>query len=458
MRKLSISIYVLVPFIFGLFSVLTCLVSFQIIDYCLSRNQSPNLLLTGATLVLSSVSAFIGYLIIRFVLKPAETFIQKAKNSSVVKFAEEGGEKKDRGSDQMASFTQIFEQVAQALDVMDAETLFPEIIGKSRPMRQVLSQIVKVAPASSTVLLLGESGTGKELMAQSIVAHSPRKDRPFVRINCAAITPTLMESELFGHERGAFTGALSRKQGCFEQAHTGTLFLDEIGDMPLELQVKLLRVIQERSFFRVGGSKSVSVDVRIIAATNKNLDDLVARGDFREDLYYRINVFPIHLPPLSQMSGDVEPMAVHFLNMAAPEKSFDISALDILEKYGWPGNVRELENVVERAALVAGHEALITAEHLPQGLKSPGTLALCLAGKGDGGLSLDVASPVPLSLDQTLRDIEKRLICEALKASAGVQVRAAERLGINQRSLWNRVKKYGIDVGGFKLGQDDPPS
>jgi len=442
MRKFSISIYFLVPFIFGLFSILTCLVSFQVIDYCLFRNHSPRLFMTLATLVLSSVSALIGYLIIRFVLKPAELFIEKARLSPAVKIQEGEATAGNTSLNQMESFTRIFDQVAQALDVLDAETLFPEIIGKSRAMRQVLSQVIKVAHTNSTVLLLGESGTGKELIAQGIVAQSPRRDNPFIRINCAAITPTLMESELFGHERGAFTGAIGRKKGCFEQAHTGTLFLDEIGDMPLELQAKLLRVIQERSFYRVGGTSSVTVDVRIIAATNKNLGELVAQGNFREDLFYRINVFPIFLPPLRKMADDVKPLALHFLVQTSPGKSFDDPAMDILEKYAWPGNVRELENVVERAALLAGEDDLITSNHLPPGLKSSRTLALSMAGQGAEGFSS--------SLEQTLQEIEKSLICEALKNSSGVQTAAAEKLGINQRSLWNRVKKYDIDVNTFK--------
>jgi len=234
MRKLFFSIYVLVPLIFGRSSLLSFIVSFQVTDYCIDRNRSPQGLLVLAGGFVSFGSALIAYLIIRFVLKPAEQFIQKARHSSVVNLKEDGVGTGADSSDQMAEFTKIFDQVAQALDIMEAEHLFPNVIGKSRPMRQVLSQILKGARTDSTVLLLGESGTGKELIAQSIVEQSPRRDKPFVRINCAAISPNLMESELFGHERGAFTGAVSQKPGCFEQADQGTLFLDEIGDMPME--------------------------------------------------------------------------------------------------------------------------------------------------------------------------------------------------------------------------------
>lgn len=443
MRKLSISIYLLVPLIFALCSILSFVVSFQITDYCNARNRSPQNLLLLAGGLASFVSALIAYLIIRFVLKPAEQFIQKARHSSVVNVKEDEKGKGGNSADQMAAFTKVFDQVAQALDIMDAEHLFPNVIGKSRAMRQVLSQIVKVARKDSTVLLLGESGTGKELIADSIVAQSLRKDRPFVRINCAAISPSLMESELFGHERGAFTGAASRKQGCFEQADQGTLFLDEIGDMPMELQVKLLRVLQESSFFRVGGDTPVTVDVRIIAATNKRLESMVADQNFREDLFYRINVFPVSLPPLRERPEDVSLLAAHFLEKTAPGKSFEPAAVDLMENYAWPGNVRELENVVERASVMADKHMVVGMDYLPSLLKTavPEAMAHSFSGK--------------LSLDETLKEIEKRLICEALKKNRGVQVRAAEKLGINQRSLWNRVKKYDIDVGAFKVEENN---
>ncbi len=443
MRRLSISIYALVPLIFGLCSLFSFIVSFQVTDYFIERNRSPQGLLVLAGSFVSFASAFIAYLIIRFLLKPAEQFIQKARDSSVVNVKEDGVGTGANSVDQMAEFTKVFDQVAQALDIMDAEHLFPKVIGKSRAMRQVLSQIIKVARTDSTVLLLGESGTGKELITECIVAQSPRKDRPFVRINCAAISPNLMESELFGHERGAFTGAVSQKQGCFEQADQGTLFLDEIGDMPMELQVKLLRVLQESSFFRVGGDTPITVDVRIIAATNKKLESMVEDGNFREDLFYRINVFPVSLPPLRERPEDVPLLASHFLEKMAPGKLFDPYAVELMENYAWPGNVRELENVVERASVMADSHMVLGGDHLPNLLKTAAPEAMAHSFSGN------------LSLDETLKEIEKRLICESLKKNRGVQVRAAEKLGINQRSLWNRVKKYGIDVSAFKVEENN---
>ncbi|MBI9089052.1 MAG: sigma 54-interacting transcriptional regulator [Desulfobacterium sp.] len=443
MRKLSISIYVLVPLIFGLCSVFSFVVSFQITDYCFDRNRSPQGILVLAGSLVSFVSALIAYLIIRFVMKPVEQFIQKARHSSVVNVKEDEEGEGANSADQMEAFTKVFDQVAQALDTIDAEHLFPNVIGKGRAMRQVLSQVVKVARTDSTVLLLGESGTGKELIAESIVEQSSRKNKSFVKINCAAISPNLMESELFGHERGAFTGAVAQKQGCFEQANQGTLFLDEIGDMPVELQVKLLRVLQESSFFRVGGDTPITVDVRIIAATNKRLESMVVDQNFREDLFYRINVFPVSLPPLRERQEDVPVLATYFLEKMAPGKAFDPAAVELMENYAWPGNVRELENVVERASVMADNHMDVGVDHLPNLLKTAAPEAMAHSFSGS------------LSLDETLKEIEKRLICEALKKNRGVQVRAAEKLGINQRSLWNRVKKYEIDVNAFKVEENN---
>ena len=230
-------------------------------------------------------------------------------------------------------------------------------------MRTVLSQVVKVAPTESTVLIIGESGTGKELIATSIHKHSNRKEKPIVSLNCAAIPEGLLESELFGHEKGAFTGATSAKKGRFEQAHGGTLFLDEIGDMPLSTQAKVLRVLQEREFTRVGGTRSLQVDVRFIAATNKNLQEMTERGEFREDLYYRLNVFSLYLPPLRERSEDIPLLVNHSLKKISKDTRMSPAALHVLMGYDWPGNIRELQNVMERASVMS--DGIIETVHLP---------------------------------------------------------------------------------------------
>jgi transcriptional regulator with GAF, ATPase, and Fis domain len=296
-----------------------------------------------------------------------------------------------------------------------------------------------VAPTDSTVLILGESGTGKELVASSIHRNSRRKQAPFIKLNCVAIPPDLLESELFGHEKGAFTGATARKPGKFELANGGTIFLDEIGDMPLGLQAKILRVLQEKEFDRVGGTRTVQVDVRIICATNQDLAKMVREGRFREDLYYRINVFALPLPPLRERKEDIPQLVDDFLAQTAPEARISSEALQRLIGYAWPGNVRELQNTVERAAVLSQGRDIEVA-HLPDHM----------AQAFDTAAAVDRHNGAPLTLDDTLKEIEKSMIIDALKHTDGVQVRAAEELGINQRSLWHRIKKYQIDVAALK--------
>lgn len=315
---------------------------------------------------------------------------------------------------------------------LDERYRFENIIGQSGKMQEVLRLIKKVAYTDATVLIIGESGTGKELIAEAIHHHSRRKDKPLVKLNCAAIPEGLLESELFGHEKGAFTGAISKRIGKFELAHQGTIFLDEIGDMPFAAQSKVLRVLQERTFERVGGATTITVDVRVIAATNKNLAEEVKNGRFREDLFYRLNVFPIVLPPLRERKEDIPLLAEHFMvksseRIGLSPQGLSKEVLDCLQNYDWPGNVRELENVVERAMIMAEGE-VITPAHLPSYLVS---------SHQRRGLA---------PLDQTLENIEKDFIIDALKKSNWVQSRAAKILGISERSLWHRVKKYRIDI------------
>jgi DNA-binding NtrC family response regulator len=288
-----------------------------------------------------------------------------------------------------------------------------------------------VAPSRATVLVHGESGTGKELIASAIHQSSPRKQQPFVRLNCAALAENLLESELFGHEKGAFTGAHARREGRFKQADGGTLFLDEISEVPAPMQVKLLRFLQERQFERVGGNETLSVDVRIVAATNRDLRELVKLGSFREDLFYRLNVVQIDVPPLRVRKSDIPTLAMHFLRRFADENGRDISgfthdALRAMLAYPWPGNVRELENAIERAVVMCS-EASIGPELLP--------------GHGGGESTLEMGVLVP---GITLEELERLAILQALEAASGSTAKAAEMLGVSRRKVQYRLKEWGL--------------
>ncbi len=316
------------------------------------------------------------------------------------------------------------------------------IIGSSDAMQKVFKTIEKVARTDTTVYIQGESGTGKELVARAIHDLSPRKDEPFVGVNCAAIPPTLLESELFGHERGAFTGAVKRKLGRFELADKGTLFLDEIGDVPLEMQAKLLRAIQEKTIERVGGESSVAVDVRIVSATHRDIKKMVEEGTFREDLLYRLHIVPVQLPPLRERPGDVVVLARHFVDKLAPRTNPAIQdladdAIGALKAYRWPGNVRELENVIEQALVFAEGER-ITADDLPALL---GTL------KSSSVAPAKELPPEddPRTLDEILEGLEKALILRAFEASKGVKTETARRLGIKTSALYYKLAKYNIE-------------
>jgi transcriptional regulator with GAF, ATPase, and Fis domain len=354
------------------------------------------------------------------------------------------------GKDDIPGFTSLFDQVSELLGKVEARQLFPEIIGQSKPMLVVLNRILKVAPTDATVLITGETGTGKELMAQSIHRHSRRNDKPFVALNCAAIPEGLIENELFGHEKGAFTGAHARKLGKFETANGGTLFMDEIGDMPLETQAKLLRALEEQQIERLGGEKTVAVDVRIIAATNRDLGEMVQKGDFRQDLFFRLNVFSIQLPPLRARLEDIPLLANHFLRSLAGGENKQIASVSqrLLMSHDWPGNVRELKNAIDSAAVLTKDE--IRPGHLP---------GFIISGieerrqdqrpETDAGFEGQVALSGS-NLDEQMRSFEKGLIIEALTQTRGIQVKAAAQLGIKERSLWHRLKKHQIDASEFK--------
>ncbi|PKN13751.1 MAG: Fis family transcriptional regulator [Deltaproteobacteria bacterium HGW-Deltaproteobacteria-4] len=312
---------------------------------------------------------------------------------------------------------------------------FANMVGKSEPMQQVYELISKVAPSKANVLVTGESGTGKELVAKAIHFNSPRRDHPFVPVNCGAIPETLLESELFGHEKGAFTGASGQKAGLFEVANSGTIFLDEIGELPASMQVKLLRVLQEREFRRVGGTKDLPVDVRLIAATNKDLATETKEGRFREDLYYRLNVIHIPLPPLRERSEDIPLLINHFYQShAGHDVKISDAALRLLLDYPWPGNIRELHNVLERC-LVLGSAESIGVDCLPPQVRdaAAGTLLHDLPEDG-------------LDLDAYLAAIERELLLKALERSNNVRTRAAELLKMSFRSIRYRLAKFGLDV------------
>jgi sigma-54 specific flagellar transcriptional regulator A len=323
----------------------------------------------------------------------------------------------------------------------------PVIIGASQSIRRIYSLISKVSSSDSTVLLLGESGTGKELAAKTIHYGSSRADKPFVPVNCGAIPAELLESELFGHERGAFTGAIAPRTGRFELADGGTIFLDEIGEMPPMLQVKLLRVLQERAFERIGGAKTVEVDVRIISATNQNLEEAVKAGRFREDLFYRINVIPVEMPPLRDRAEDLPLLCNFFMERHSsrlnrmPLKISD-DAMRIFAGYEWPGNVRELENLLERL-LVLKDDDTITPDDLPEKMTG-----LCAAALPEAAASSDDPDCNPfvqgIDLNKALIDYEKKILLHALELHGGVKSQAAKYLNVNRTTLIEKMKRLGI--------------
>jgi len=340
---------------------------------------------------------------------------------------------------------QLFRMVKENRQLRDAVVNryhFGNIIGKSKPMQQIFETIQKIAPTAATVLIEGENGTGKELVAKSIHFNSTRSDKPFIAVNCSALAESLLESELFGHEKGAFTGAVSMKKGRLELADGGSLLLDEIGELSQSLQVKLLRVLQEKTFERVGGIKSITVDIRVIAATNKILKEEVAQKRFREDLYYRLNVLNIYLPSLQERIEDIRLLTDHFIRKYSKERKSDIPVKGISHEaerfffeYPWPGNVRELENVIERAMILCPG-ATINVSDLPKSFKNSAANALHIN---------DI--PPNAQLYPTLAMVEKKMILQALKASGNVQAKAAQLLGIGKSGLNQKIKKYKLDIG-----------
>ncbi len=337
------------------------------------------------------------------------------------------------------SVYKIVQENSRLRDAISSRYSFDNIIGKSRPMQEIYEIIKKVAPSNASVLIEGESGTGKELVAKSLHYNSPRKNKPLIAVNCSAFAETLLESELFGHEKGAFTGASTLKKGRFEISDQGTLFLDEIGELPISLQTKLLRVLQEKTIERVGGTLPIPVDFRLIAATNKNLEDEVKNGNFREDLYYRLNVVKTVIPPLRERSEDIPLLIKHFIdkytNEQQPESKVSgitPEAVKILCDYQWKGNVRELENVLERCILL-GSGDMITPSELPLQVRQHVFSFLDLDG-----------IPQDVGLAETLTAVEKRMIQRAMKLSGNVQTKAAQLLGIGKSGLNQKLKKFNL--------------
>ena len=335
----------------------------------------------------------------------------------------------------------VVEENRRLQNLMNNKFEAGDMVGNSAPMRAMLEELAQVTHSNATVLIRGESGTGKELVAGIVHANSNRAGRPFIKVNCAALPEGLVESELFGHERGAFTGAVGIRKGRFEMAHGGTLFLDEVGDMTPLTQAKLLRALQEKQFERVGGTETLHVDVRLIAATNRNLEIMVAEGAFRQDLYYRLSVFPLILPPLRERRDDIMPLVTHFVEKLSAQNKRKVVRISsevakMLMSYDWPGNIRELENVMERAVILCGVDGIITARHLPLWMQNT-----------------QLRQEVPATLDGALSALEERLIVEALEEAAGNMTKASQRLGITERIMGLRMKKYNLDFRSFRKSE-----
>ncbi len=359
---------------------------------------------------------------------------------------------------QMLQNAELYRQSRESRSRRRPVELFRSLVGSSRRVRQIRHLIEQVAPSDATVLILGESGTGKEVVARNIHYFSKRRDKPFVPINCGAIPPDLLESELFGHEKGAFTGAISARQGRFELAEGGTLFLDEIGDMPLPMQVKLLRVLQERTFERVGSSKTIRTDVRVVAATHRNLEELIAEGKFREDLYYRLNVFPIEMPPLRERVEDIPLLINELISRIEHEQRGSVrltpAAVMALCQYKWPGNVRELANLVERLTILYPF-GVVDVKDLPE--------KYCPEGQAGAPVYSELPTPPPLipsvepaesrlprdgiNLKEHLSNLEVSLIKQALQEADGVVAHAAKLLAMRRTTLVEKLRKYGLQRG-----------
>jgi len=435
--RYNISLYILIPIIFSGMSILTGIIAFQFSKFYPKGTKLSGEVAVWAAVVIG-VTFLCGFIITRLILNPMRKFVEEAGKMPF--FIKSLAERRPLNISEIDHFSLVLKEVTSLLNKVEARELFPEIIGQSRIMRGLFSQIMKVASTDATVLVMGDSGTGKELVATSIHDHSPRKDKPFVKLSCIAVPENLLESELFGHEKGAFNGATSQKIGKFELANEGTILLDEIGDMPMETQAKLLRVLQEREFERVGGTHPIKVDVRLIAISNKDFPEMVREGKFREDLYYRLNAFTLILPPLTERREDIPLLIDYFLEKAPKKARISSDALQIFMSYSWPGNVRELQNTIERVALMA-ENGIIESVNIPAHILSGITGIKGAIYTTFEDQELDEV----VSIDNQLEDLEKKMIVEALISTGGAQAKAALLLGIKESNLQHRIKKYRID-------------
>jgi transcriptional regulator with GAF, ATPase, and Fis domain len=442
--RFNISLYIIIPVIFAGIAILSIIVTYNTTTYYLSKAMNPQWPVFLWALLLIAFTLICGVLIVKFMIDPVKRFVIKTKDLGVVKSAPAEPHRSD-AVDDMGKFARVFDQVTELLSKVEARQLFPDIVGQSKVMRGVFNQIVKVAPKESTVLLTGETGTGKELIARSIHQHSKRQDKPFIAINCAAIPEGLLESELFGHEKGAFTGANQENRGNWNWPTAGRSFWMKSATCRWKPRPKCFVSIEENTIERVGAIKPIKVNVRFIAATNRNLEKMVETGLFRQDLFYRLNVFPILLPPLRHRREDIPLLAEKFLNEMEKRPHISSESLQLLMTNDWPGNVRELKNALESAAVLAGNTIL--PSNLPFSFKrnedihsAPGPQPDDHVGKTEGGTGLD----------QRIKSFERSIIVDALRRSGGVQVKAAAILGIKERSLWHRIKKHQINIAEFK--------
>jgi len=431
-KRIHINLYILIPLIYSGISIIAVVVTYQLACNQGEADAVGSVLKWGA--FIGAFSFVCSLVILWLVMNPVMKFVRRTESLPLFPRAGADEEKSSLQRDRLEEMTEVLDQVTDILGKVEAREFFPRVVGQSRRMREIFAQLLKIAPTDSTVMILGESGTGKELIARAIHRISKRNGQRFVAVNAGSFANELFASEFFGYNQGAFTGAISNKRGFLEEADKGTLFLDEIGELALPIQVKLLRVLQEGEFFRLGSTRNLKVDVRIIAATNKNLHEEMKQGNFRKDLFYRLNINSVYLPPLRERTGDIPILSYHFLrifcqtNNKKIEKISD-SAMKCLTQYDYPGNIRELMNIINSAVIVESSNEL-KKKSLPNYFFEN-------EGFGDGG-----STDVPL---KTLKEIEDEHIRRILDYTGGNKTRAAQILGISRISLISKTKKRTED-------------